>query len=683
MTFLYPLFFIALASIAIPVIIHLFNFRKYKTIYFSNVNFLQTLKQQTQSKNRLKDLLLLVVRCLILASLVTAFAFPIFRNQVNANADIRKHIIIYLDNSYSMQSGGEVANKLEQAKTNARAILKNYAEDDAFLIISSDVSLSNKRWVSKQECEMQIQALEFSPNFKAINEVLAKANEQLKSGELPQIDVYIIGDYQQGFLRDVKANEKLKLYVWPINSPKIGNLSLDSIWYTTPIFQPGLNSESIIRIKNHGVEKAAAGKINVKLDGVSKPPISYNVPANGMQDISWNILISQGTYHNIQLSIDDSSTLFDNELYATFQANADIPVLIIGQGGSTPYLVRALKAESAFKLTINSVTQAEGEDLSKYKFIIVNEVSSISSALVNKLKDFLDEQGNVMVIPNSNPSQTQDFSSYIASLGGNTFGDLTSLAIAQSIAPISGNLPFFNNVFEKPVLNMSMPQISKYYALNRSGNSREQNILKLDNGSPIITAAAHSVGWIYTCAMPFNESFTNFQSNSLFVPLIYRMAFYTNKLEKPYYNIGQDNYISLNPGISAKENVFNLVRDSFKVNPPQRIVKGKLSLFTEGIINQANVYDLQNNAGKLMGKYAFNYDRRESVQKYASIEQVNSWATANKAKVINTTDGKEAGVELKKVKNDDWLWKIAIIAALVLLIIESIIVRWKAKLSTT
>ncbi|MBL0031994.1 MAG: BatA domain-containing protein [Bacteroidetes bacterium] len=76
MQFIYPEFLFALSVLAIPIIIHLFNFRRFKKIYFTNVRFLKEIKQDTQSKSKLKHLLVLLSRLLALTFLVLAFAQP-------------------------------------------------------------------------------------------------------------------------------------------------------------------------------------------------------------------------------------------------------------------------------------------------------------------------------------------------------------------------------------------------------------------------------------------------------------------------------------------------------------------------------------------------------------------------------------------------------------------------------
>jgi hypothetical protein len=76
MKFLYPTFLIALLVLALPIIIHFFNFKRYKTVYFSNVGFLKHIQQETRKKSQLKHLLILLSRILALAALVLAFSRP-------------------------------------------------------------------------------------------------------------------------------------------------------------------------------------------------------------------------------------------------------------------------------------------------------------------------------------------------------------------------------------------------------------------------------------------------------------------------------------------------------------------------------------------------------------------------------------------------------------------------------
>jgi hypothetical protein len=132
MRFIYPEFLFALSALAIPIIIHLFNFRRFKKIYFTNVRFLREIKQDTQSKSRLKHLLILISRLLAVAFLVFAFAQPFIPSGFQRTSGGNERISIYIDNSYSMDAVGKTGNLLEMAKKKAREISSAYKPSDQF-----------------------------------------------------------------------------------------------------------------------------------------------------------------------------------------------------------------------------------------------------------------------------------------------------------------------------------------------------------------------------------------------------------------------------------------------------------------------------------------------------------------------------------------------------------------------
>ena len=89
-------------AVLIPPIIHLFNFRRYKTVYFSDIRFLQNLKNVTRQRSTIKQILLMVLRMFIIACLVIAFANPVvYKGGGNTTTRRSAPPIIYIDNSFS------------------------------------------------------------------------------------------------------------------------------------------------------------------------------------------------------------------------------------------------------------------------------------------------------------------------------------------------------------------------------------------------------------------------------------------------------------------------------------------------------------------------------------------------------------------------------------------------------
>jgi hypothetical protein len=100
MSFINPAFFWAMFAIAIPIIIHLINFRRHKTLYFSNTRFLENIRKETKTKTKLKQILILIARILTIAMLVIAFAGPFIPIKQGNNDKPSGLNIIYLDNSF-------------------------------------------------------------------------------------------------------------------------------------------------------------------------------------------------------------------------------------------------------------------------------------------------------------------------------------------------------------------------------------------------------------------------------------------------------------------------------------------------------------------------------------------------------------------------------------------------------
>ena len=171
MKFLYPQFLYALALLAIPIIIHLFNFRKFRTVYFSNVQFLKSVKEKTKSQSQLKHLLILLSRILAITALVLAFAQPYIPVD-DSSQQAKKHAVnIYIDNSFSMDAENEQGRLLLNAKQHAQAIVDAYASSDEFYLLNNDFRGIQQRALNKEQFSKALNAIESSPRTHKLNQI--------------------------------------------------------------------------------------------------------------------------------------------------------------------------------------------------------------------------------------------------------------------------------------------------------------------------------------------------------------------------------------------------------------------------------------------------------------------------------------------------------------------------------
>ena len=152
MTFLNPILLLGLAAAAIPLIIHLFNFRRPRRVAFSSLAFLHELKKSTMQRVRIKQWLLLALRTLALAALALAFARPtlegalagVFGNQG------RSTMAVVLDHSTSMSLRDGSGAYLDQAKTIASELLNDFESGDELILVSQPTLMS--RWMRFSSC---------------------------------------------------------------------------------------------------------------------------------------------------------------------------------------------------------------------------------------------------------------------------------------------------------------------------------------------------------------------------------------------------------------------------------------------------------------------------------------------------------------------------------------------------
>src|SRR6195952_5099707 len=197
MHFIYPAFLFALLTLAIPVIIHLFNFRKFQKVNFSNVQFLKEIQEQQAPRRNLKERLILAARLLALTFLVLAFARPFIPGKNVANAGKLQAVSIFVDNSYSMQTLNKEGTLLDEAKRRAKEIASAYNVNDRFQLLTQDFEGKHQRLLSRDEFNDAVDAVKISPQSRSLQQVVSRQQSLLVMQPGAVKSIYIISDFQK------------------------------------------------------------------------------------------------------------------------------------------------------------------------------------------------------------------------------------------------------------------------------------------------------------------------------------------------------------------------------------------------------------------------------------------------------------------------------------------------------
>ncbi len=674
MQFLFPTFLFALAVLAIPIIIHLFHFRRFRTVYFTNVRFLREVKEETSNRRKIRDLLVLVARCLTISALIFAFAQPFLPRNTEGVKKGEQAVSIYLDNSFSMNSLSKDLSLLEKAKQKAREIVQAYAANDKFQVLTSDFEGRHQRLVSKEEALTFIDEVKTTPSVQELSKVLTRQQQALNTSNAPNKTVFVLSDFQKN-VTDVPAfkDTTLDINLVPLMAVQEKNIAIDSAWFESPIQMMGQTNPLIVRVTNYTGENAENIKLSLKLDGQDKPVGLLNVKAHSSVEDTVNITILRTGWHEADLSITDYPVQFDDHLFFTFNVPPQINVLVISDGGGNRFLESAMVGVRSFKVTNQSSGNVTYSQFPQYQMIVLSNLVSISSGLGAELAQYAKNGGNVVTFPSTSIDLTA-YSNFFNTIQSNNLNGFENTP--REVANVNLDEFIFKDVFTNKNAQMKLPTTTGNYRLtNRNG----ENLLTYRDGSSFVTKNRIEQGHIYICAAPLDDKVSTLaRSGEVFVPMLYKMAISSAKESKIGYTIGKDEFIEADTkGITGGEKTYKMKGAKEEFIPEQRIVAGKAILGVKEGIKEAGFYSLFTRPDSALYKYGFNFDRRESVLDYYDVKSLKTYERKN-LKVFDETVEANFTAIVGERNQGVSLWRWCLILALLFLAAEVALLRfWK------
>lgn len=681
MQFLYPGFLFALAALAIPIIIHLFYFRRFKKVYFTNVRFLKEVKDETSSRRKLRNLLVLLARCLAVIMLVLAFAQPFIPQNVEVKQG-ENAVSVFVDNSFSMSALSEEAPLLEKAKQRAKEIITAYAVDDRFQVLTNDFDGKHQRLVSKEEAIGLVEEIKVSPAVRSLTQILTRQNQALGSGKSSNKVSYVISDFQRN-ITDLEQfkDSLLEVNLVPLQAVQEKNVSIDSAWFEAPVQMMSQPNPLIVKVKNWSSETAENVRLTVKYDGESKPVGELSIPGNSSILDTLVVTIQKPGWHEAELELTDYPVQFDDHYFFTYNVAEVINVLVINELTPSSYLEAAFKGISYFKVTNQAASQITYSDFPKHQLIVVNGLTNISSGLAQELKQYVDNGGNVLVFPSAT-ANTATYNSFLASIPANELQAFEQQE--RSVADVNTEEFVFKDVFENKSANLKLPVTKGNFQLSKMASRGEEKLLTYRDGNTFLGKFKTGQGILYLCAAPLNTEVSNLaNSGEIFIPMLYKMAISSERKRPFAYTIGRDETIESDNLVKGGETVYKMKggakegQVSEEFIPQQRIMASKVFIGLQGQLIEAGYYDLFLNADSTLAKFAFNYDRRESDLSYFNEDELKEKAGSNFSILTGSAAANFESVVADRSKGVI-LWKWCVIIALFALALEVLLLRfWK------
>jgi hypothetical protein len=681
MKFLYPDFLWALSFVAIPIIVHLFNFRKFQKVFFSNVGLLKEVQLQTKSKSQIKHLILLLVRILFIVLLVVAFAQPFFPDK-NLTAPGDHHVSIFIDNSHSMDSKGENGYRLDLAKEQAAEIIKSYGPSDAFQIITNNFEGKHQRFYSKSDAIQLVEEIQPSYYSKQLSAVYQRQQEMMREVETHKT-LYWLSDFQknQSDLSAVKSDSSLRLVCMPYQHSVAQNVYIDSIWFDTPVRRFGTEDKVWVRVVNQSVT-GIAFTLQLKSNDELLAFINFEIDAGQTLAFEMPFTLKKSGLQHASVTISDypdSDLIFDDTYYFSYTVLPVIKVLHLYEGNqpeSKKYLTTLFATNDYFEFVSLPLSSADFGSLNKYNFIVLSDITSISSGLNTSLQNYLTNRGNVLVFP-ADKAQIESYNAFI--------GSVTSVVLQSPVSQvtkvnkINTSHPIYQDIFDVIPQNVDLPGISTYFPIALTTGSGMATLMSIQNGSSFLTYLPTSQGSLAICASPLSMAASTFPKHALFVPTLLRLAEFSQAQGNYAYVIGRDNSMPLATPLKNSDQLMVENKSiAFQFKPEVKSTNSQTTLLIYDQIEKAGHYTLLQNDAVLTG-FSFNYDRSESEQSFYTMNELRSELDksklANQYTLLEAVDS-SAPLQINTLLHTTKYWKWLIVFCLILLATEIAIYRW-------
>lgn len=674
MQFLYPAFLFGLFALAVPVIVHLFYFRKFKTVYFTNVRFLKELKQETSARQKLKNLLVLLMRCLALAALVFAFAQPFIPSGGVVKQGL-KSVSIFIDNSYSMSSMSKEISLFDKAKIRAREILQAYKDQDNFQILTNDFEGKHQRLLSKEDALIMLDELKVSPAVRNISEVMKRQTQVLNTSDRSIKIAYILSDFQKNISDFTpKTDTLIDFNLIPLQSTTPKNIGIDSCWFEIPVQMANQVNPLIVKVHNYSDEKLENVTLNLKYDGQDKPAGNLSIGPNATATDTINFAIQSTGWHQAELSIKDYPVQFDDHYYFAFNVAEKIEVLCINEDTPNKYLDAVFKGISYFKLNDINAKSIDYSKLGTNKLIILNGLKSISSGLAQELGSYIKNGGNVLLFPSDN-ADLASYNSYLKSVGANEL--IAFEKKDKMVSKINTNDFVFSEVYENANANLKLPSTKAAYTINEFSGNAVIRLLSYRDGTSYLNKYKLEKGNQYLCTSPLDNDFNDLVTSAeVFVPMLYKMSISTSKSSKIAYTLDKDAFIESDVNVGEKtDQVFRLKSGTSEIIPEQKTVLSTLILKVNDVIKNAGFYTLIDEQKKPVQDFAFNFNRKESDLSCLNFDEISEKLSPN-VKLMKLNPEANLATMVGEKDRGIILWKWFVVFALIFLALESLIIRF-------
>ena len=665
MSFLYPNMLFGLFALAIPLAIHLFNFRRHKIVYFSNTATLKTIEQENVKTKKLKYIIIMIMRMLFIAGLVFAFAHPYKKSQNLMTDDAGNLIAVYIDNSMSMQSQSSEISLLEDARASARALVRNISPSQRFVLLSNSREIDNEYPMNQDEMLMCIDGMKTEAGPLAFNVLYENLQMIMRRNSFESSSLFLYSDFQDNMMNldGIVADSAIQIVAFPLASDYQQNIYVDTVWLSSPILQIGLSNEVNVKIINEGEKEIKGFPVNLEIDNHVVAFTTVDIPAEGKAEAKMQFVLDGTGQKTAKVSINDFPITFDDTYDFILGARPVIKIVELTDGQTVETQRNASKIlfsnDSLFEYKSIAATRIDQQYLDDCQMVIVNDRSSLNETLWQTILDFAEDGGSVVVFPQKDE-----------------IVDTNTL----NVNLLASHHDFFDDVFANIPENADYPKVFKHTQIKKEF-SNSLTLIGLQNGDPLVTMSRIGSGNVFVFSTRLDSQWTDLAENALFVPLMMKMAMLGGSVGRLSYTIGLDDDLRINDINAAFDGEIRIrdEQNSMEIIPAVERRGDKFVIRLYEQLPNAGFYDVCKGV-EIIEKTAWNDDRVESKMNFNNQNDIDKLLKNNGLNVLSVMNSEDLHSDemIDVLVRKSMLWKSFILLSLIAMLIEILIIRfWK------
>ncbi len=543
MNFLAPLFFVALAGLAIPVLLHLTQREKNQIVRFPSLMFVRRIPYQSVRRRKIQHWLLLAVRMAALALIIFAFARPFIRQAdlpIVSGAGARE-LVVLLDTSYSMG----FADRWERARQAAHEQINRMGGGDrgSVVLFSSGADIAVRASMDRSPLAAAVAAAKPGSGATRYAPALKVAGGILAESTLPRREVVLISDFQRTGWR---GEEGIRLpkgtVVTPVpvtGSAEQVNVSVQAVSLARSTFSDQERVTVSAVVTNRADRQVSGTTLTLDVNGIKHGSKPVQLEAGGSSSVEFEPVLVGGRNMKATVTLSPDALAADNTFNFIVSPTEPVHVTVVdrGSGGSGLYLARALAVGDAprFEVVTRQPETLSDDDLRRSAAIVLNDVV-IQPSHARRLLRYVEQGGGLFVAAGQRASWPGDVDLLPGSIENpvdRTRGDAARV----------GALEYAHPVFE-PFRAARSGNFSTFpvYQYRKVTPAKDGQVLaKFDGVAPAVVERRVGGGRVLLWASALDTSWSDLPIRGVFVPFIHQsmrhLAAYT--VPKPWLTVGQ------------------------------------------------------------------------------------------------------------------------------------------------